>query len=461
VKPGWTAKPVGSICAFSNGLWSGKKPPFVEAIVVRNTNFRPHGRLDTSDVALLDVEAKQLAKRQLKLGDIIIEKSGGGPKQAVGRVAYFDKSDGTYSFSNFTTAARVLDRSEVDPQYLIRFLDWCYIIGVTKRMQSHSTGIRNLDLNAYKAIEVPLPPLEEQRQIVGVLDEAFAAVATATANAEKNLANARALFDFALDKAIMGEVLGQEADAGSANDLLASLNELRTLAVAQGKAKKFKGDVVDGNPERFGDIPASWRWAQLESLTTGISDGVHKTPSYIPDGIPFVTVRNLTAGPGISFESLSYISKTDHDEYIKRTHPEYGDILISKDGTIGVVRRVETEIEFSIFVSVALIKPLTQELGRYLAYALSANCVQRQIVPQGTALKHLYLNDLRRMMIPLPSPKAQESICDRLDALSIATQELEDIYIKKLEALGTLKRVLLREAFSGELTPATRESIFA
>ena len=62
-------------------------------------------------------------------------------------------------------------------------------------MQSHSTGIRNLDGDAYKAIAISFPPLPEQRRIVGILDEAFEGIATAKANAEKNLQNARALFE--------------------------------------------------------------------------------------------------------------------------------------------------------------------------------------------------------------------------------------------------------------------------
>ena len=73
-----------------NGLWKGKKGQFTRAVVIRNTNFTTDGILDLSDVAELDVEAKQLAARMLEPGDIIIERSGGGPKQAVGRVCYFD-----------------------------------------------------------------------------------------------------------------------------------------------------------------------------------------------------------------------------------------------------------------------------------------------------------------------------------------------------------------------------------
>jgi type I restriction enzyme S subunit len=78
-------------------------------------------------------------------------------------------------------------------------LNWWYETGVTEKIQSNSTGIRNLDFNAYKALEVPLPPLEEQQRIVAVLDEAFEGLARARENAEVNLKNARELFASFLD----------------------------------------------------------------------------------------------------------------------------------------------------------------------------------------------------------------------------------------------------------------------
>jgi type I restriction enzyme S subunit len=189
----------------------------------------------------------------------------------------------------------------------------------------------------------------------------------------------------------------------------------------------------------------------LETLTVGISDGVHQKPNYTKSGVPFIKVNNLTAGPGISFEDVSYVSREDHEEFIKRTRPERGDILISKDGTIGVVRLVETDIEFSLFVSVALVKPAIKELGPYLAYALSASSVQSQIVPQGAALKHLYLVDLRRLSIPLPPLAVQRLIVERLDQLRQEAVRLEDLYRQKVKALDELKQSLLREAFSGRL----------
>jgi type I restriction enzyme S subunit len=195
MKKGWETKTLEETCQFSNGLWKGEKPPLVNVGVIRNTNFTKEGTLDDSDIAYLDVEAKKFDKRRLKLGDIILEKSGGGPKQPVGRVVLFDKEEGNFSFSNFTAALRVLDPDEVDFRFLHKFLHWTYLSGVTEGMQSHSTGIRNLDGDAYKAIKFSFPPLAEQQRIVGLLDEAFEGLATAKANAEKNLQNARALFE--------------------------------------------------------------------------------------------------------------------------------------------------------------------------------------------------------------------------------------------------------------------------
>jgi type I restriction enzyme S subunit len=156
---------------FSNGLWKGEKPPFERVGVIRNTNFTKNGMLDHSNIAFLDVEVKKLEKRRLKYGDIILEKSGGGPKQAVGRVALFEKEAGAFSFSNFTAALRILDSGTVDFRFLHKFLYWTYLSGATEGMQSNSTGIRNLDGDAYKSIRFRFPPLAEQRKIVSVLDE--------------------------------------------------------------------------------------------------------------------------------------------------------------------------------------------------------------------------------------------------------------------------------------------------
>ena len=153
-----------------NGLWTGKKKPFVEAGVIRNTNFTPSGVIDYSNVAYLQVEERQLSKRRLEAGDVILERSGGGPKQPVGRVVFFDREDGDFSFSNFTSAVRVKDKATFDPQFVFYGLMELYQSGQTEDIQRRTTGIRNLDFTAYKErARFPKIPLPEQKKIAHIL----------------------------------------------------------------------------------------------------------------------------------------------------------------------------------------------------------------------------------------------------------------------------------------------------
>lgn len=302
-----------------------------------------------------------------------------------------------------------------------------------------------------KAFHVCIPSVDKQKRIVRLLDEAFAFIATAKSNAEKNFASARATFACALDDAMLGKLVPglPRSQRDTVHDLLHRVAVSRSAAVDAGRAKPLKttANLTNGLPT----LPKGWQWTQLETLSVGITDGVHKKPTYTKSGVPFIKVNNLTAGPGISFDDVSFVSREDHQEFIKRTHPERGDILISKDGTIGVVRLIETDIEFSLFVSVALVKPALKELGPYLSYALSASSVQRQIVPQGAALKHLYLVDLRRLSIPLPPLSVQMAIVSRLDELRQESERLLEIFRRKIGTLDELRQSLLREAFSGRL----------
>jgi type I restriction enzyme S subunit len=158
--------------AFStiNGLWTGKSEPFVSAKVLRNTNFRNDGVLDYSNVATLDVELKSLSKKRLNKGDIIIERSGGGPKQPVGRVCLFDlDTTEPFSLSNFTTALRIIDSSRFLPRFVCYYLLYLYRTGHTEALQRATTGIRNLDFSAYLRTEIPEPPINEQRTISSIL----------------------------------------------------------------------------------------------------------------------------------------------------------------------------------------------------------------------------------------------------------------------------------------------------
>lgn len=164
----------------------------------------------------------------------------------------------------------------------------------------------------------------------------------------------------------------------------------------------------------------SWKEVKLDEVTTKIVDGVHKRPNYTVAGIPFITVENLTRGEGIDFSNTRFVSEEDHQEFKKRANPERGDVLVSKDGTLGVARLVETDVEFSIFVSVALLKPNRAILdGRFLRAYFETSAFKKNVLMKvsGSALKHIHLIDFRNATIPLPNLEEQRAIADVIEHL--------------------------------------------
>lgn len=169
MKHNWEYKKLGDICQTISGLWTGKNPPFVNVGVIRNTNFTKQCTLNPDNIFYTDVEVKAFAKRKLQKGDIIIEKSGGSEKQPVGRPILF-LLDGEFSFSNFTATLRLKDKS-ISSIFLHKSLTSLYFNGVTRKLQSRTTGLFNLNWKEYLNLRIPVPPQEVQEQIVAELDK--------------------------------------------------------------------------------------------------------------------------------------------------------------------------------------------------------------------------------------------------------------------------------------------------
>lgn len=154
-----------------NGLWRSDEPETVMVKVMRSTEFSKFGEINLSKLEPMPVSKKKYAKSKLLPGDIIVERSGGGPEQPVGRVCYFDILDGEFSFSNFTSSLRVNDREILNPKYLFYFLETFYERGLTGRIQKQTTGIRNLNYDLYLMTKVPLPNIGDQDALVSQIDE--------------------------------------------------------------------------------------------------------------------------------------------------------------------------------------------------------------------------------------------------------------------------------------------------
>ena len=255
-------------------------------------------------------------------------------------------------------------------------------------------------------VKVPTD-IKEQRRIVTLLDEAFADIATAKANAEKNLQNARELFT-----RISGSVLAQ---------------------------------YVKTNQE-----------ITLEALVEpdcSLSYGIVQPGDEVADGLHIVRPVDMTTDV-VMLDGLKRIDPALAHSYA-RTTLKGNDILLCVRGTTGTVSLAYSELAgANVTRGIVPIRfdpaKLSQRFGYYLLRSEPAQ-LQIQAKTYGTALQQINIRDLRQLTLPVPAPQDQEVIVQRLSALEEETKQLTAAYENKLTAVDDLKKSLLHQAFSGQL----------
>jgi type I restriction enzyme S subunit len=394
---------------FANGLWKGKKVPFVTAKVIRNTNFNNDGTLFLDDVAELDVEEKQFIKRQLLGGDIILERSGGGPKQPVGRVVFFDLKEVNYSFSNFTTRIRVKDINKIQPKYILYYLLHFYNRGCTYELQQRTTGIRNLNFKDYKKIQVPLPSLTEQRKIAFVLLK----IQQAIEQQHKIIETTRELKESLMYKLFTEGLNGEEQ-----------------------------------KETEIGLIPKSWR---IETVINIVEKTKQKNPSQNPE----LTFKYIDVS-GISNEFYKII---EYRTYNGSNAPSRARKLVQTDDVLfatvrPTLRRMayidekyNGEICSTAFCVLRSKKSILSSL--YLYY-----CVQRDEfieelakLQRGASYPAITDNDVKRQQIPLPSFREQNEITDILSSIDKKISQAES----KKQSLQVLFKTMLNQLMTGKV----------
>lgn len=188
-------------------------------------------------------------------------------------------------------------------------------------------------------------------------------------------------------------------------------------------------------------IHPDWPMTRLKGVCHKITDGTHRTPKYTDTGVPFLRVTDITQ----SNNTKKFISIEEHHELIKRCKPEIGDVLYSKNGTIGIAKIVDWGWDFSIFVSLALLKPKRDILDpRYLEVFLNSDGALLQATARSKSgtVTNLHLEEINEMKIPLPPLETQRAIVAEIEAeraLVDANRDLIARMEKKIAA--TLARV--------------------
>jgi type I restriction enzyme S subunit len=191
---------------------------------------------------------------------------------------------------------------------------------------------------------------------------------------------------------------------------------------------------------------------RLKFLTRQIIDGTHFTPTYAVEGVPFLRVTDIQESV-INFEQVKLIPESEHKELIKRCNPEKGDLLLSKNGTIGVPRIVDWNHKFSIFVSLCLIKVRKLLSVHYSYYFFLSHEIKSQM-SYGTktnTVMNLHLDKIREFIFTFPPLPEQQKIAQFLDR---ETSKIDNLITKTRTSIDHLKEyrtALISAAVTGKI----------
>lgn len=262
-----------------------------------------------------------------------------------------------------------------------------------------------------------------------------------------------------LQAAIQGKLTKQLPTDSNAADLVAEIKKEKERLIEEKKIKKQKPLPEITAEEIPFEIPDNWCWVRLGNLASLITDGTHKTPQYVDKGVPFISIQNISSGK-YNPTKLKFITIEEHEKLIARCKPEKGDILLCRIGTLGQPYIVDFDFEFSIFVSLGLIKLINKNLNIYLKLYMDSPDFHRQInevkVGGGTHTFKLNLRDVNNFLIPLPPLGEQERIVNNLKTILSKIEKLgfneEKLSLLQKNFPDKLKKSLLQAAIQGRLT---------
>lgn len=263
--------------------------------------------------------------------------------------------------------------------------------------------------------------------------------------------NAQELKGLILQLAIQGKLTAnwrkENLDIEPASELLKKIDKEKAQLINEKKIRNEKDLIPITKDEIPFLLPKKWAWCRMLDFCYLITDGAHHTPKYVDDGIPFLSVKNLSKG-FLDFSDTKFVEKETHEELIKRCNPEYNDILLTKIGTTGIAKVIDTKIDFSIFVSVALLKISKNNLyPYYIESCINSPFIKKQSSDgtEGVGNKNLVLRKIKNFLVPLPPFEEQQEIVRVIELLFKEVEQLEQL---------TKERITLKEDF---VTSALRQ----
>lgn len=462
---GWaTAKPL-DIASLVRGVsyekGEAKSAPASDHILLLRAN-------NITDAGLVFTDLQYVPKHRvsevqmLRRGDIVLAMSSGS-KSVVGKAASVE-SECVATFGAFCGAVR--PATPLDAAYVGMFFQTRKYRSVISELAA-GTNINNLKREYFEELDIPVAPLPEQRRIVAKAECLLEQVNLAKARLDRVRGILKRFRQAVLAAACSGELTRTWRAARSCSETAQQLQEriweARRKRVAEGGVMRPKTGTTSERPldsdiESF-ELPDTWRWACWDDLCDWITYGFTRPMPHVECGIPIVTARHVT-GSQIDFSSVDFTPRHAFDELSDKDRPRRGEMLITKDGTIGRAAIVESDTPFCINQSVMVLRFGGLSANpRYLLRAIESPWTQDLIDEgaKGSAIRHIAITAFGRFPVPLPPLDEQVEIAERVERLFGIANAIERRVANTASRVEKLPQAILAKAFSGQLVPTEAE----
>ena len=389
---------------------SGKVP------VLRMGNITKDGKLSFENLVYTSDE-KEIETYKLFPGDMLFNRTNSA--EWVGKTTVY-KGERPAIFAGYIIRYTPI---LIDSEYMNVVMNTSYQKKWCSEVKTN--GVQQCNINAQNLLKfiLPLPPLAEQKRIVAAIEKFMPLIEEygkkETVLNELNTQIGTLTKKAILQEAVQGKLVPQIPAEGNAKDLLEQIKAQKAALIKEGKIKKEKPLPEITEDEIPFDIPDSWCWCRLGEIVNKLTDGTHRTPKYVEKGIPFLSVKNLSSGK-LDFENTKFITPEEHKELYTRCNPEKGDMLLTKVGTTGIPVINDSDIEFSLFVSVALLKFSHEYINeKYFLYLLQSPLVQEQAQEntKGVGNKNWVMDAIAKTVLVLPPLSEQKRIVAAIEQL--------------------------------------------
>lgn len=371
--------------------------------VLRTTNFTDTGVINFANVVLRDIPTKDLSKKFLRPGDIIIEKSGGSDTKPVGRVVYFDSEENKYLINNFTGLLRVVDQTKWYPRYVFYALFANYSFGGTRQYENKTTGLHNLKLDQYlNSFDIPDVDFQLQHHIADTLDKVSEGIEVCR----------RMLGELDLMvKAKFGEMFGNP----TGNSFNLSVKPMTEVC-----------EIIDG--DRGKNYPNADEFSDEGYCL-------------------FLNAKNVTAS-GFNFDNCMYITK-EKDDILRKGKLSRGDVVLTTRGTIGNLAFYTSDIPYehmrinSGMVILRMNRKIINEVFFIEQFKMLLDGIKQKIA-SGSAQPQLPISAMREINLLLPDIEQQKIFSEFVAKSNKSRLTLQQV-LSKME----LERKVLMQKYFG------------